>query len=324
MQAACFLFSILAAGFLSQAAAADVTPAVSCLGQIVAGERTLVISAPEGSIIGHLPVKRGDYVMRGAELARLRDYDVQAAAVDLAEKEIALARAGLTLIKLGERPDQIEAQKAFVTARETALRMYQARRDRYRDLHEKDIASDDIYETVLNDYETAKAELTREKKLLDGMLSGHREEINQAEARIALAEAGCRREQALLEAQIIRAPIAGQVLSINAYPGESVEEKGILELADTENMMVVAEVYETDIARIRTGGRARIRSTVFDGEMGGTVVEIERKVNVGRIYALDPLSHSDQRIVMVRIKPDNPEPLSYFNHAQVTVIIDTP
>ncbi len=232
--------------------------------------------------------------------------------------------AGLALIKLGERPDQIEAQKAVVTARETALRMYQARMDRYQKLHEMNIAPDDAYETVLNDYETSKAELSREKNILDGMLSGHSKEISQAEAHVALAEASYRRELALLETQMIRAPIPGQVLSISAYPGESVEERGILELADTKNMMIVAEVYETDISRLRAGSRARIHSTVFDGEMGGTVVEIERKVDVGRIYALDPLSHSDQRIVMVRIKPDNPEPLSSFSNAQVTVIIDTP
>ncbi len=322
LKALCFLSVFLLTGFFSLSMAADTTTAISCLGRIVAGDRMIVVSAPEGSIIGALSVKRGDIVMRGAELARLRDYDIQAAAVECAEKEIALARAGLALIRLGERPDQLEAQRAVVTTRETSLRMHQSRRDRYQKLHEKDIASDDIYETVLNDYATAEAELTREKNILDGMLSGHREEIAQAEARVALAEAYLRREMALLEAQLIRAPIEGQVLSINAYPGESVEEGGILELADTQNMMIVAEVYETDVSRLRTGKRARIRSTVFEGEMGGTVVEIEKKIDVGRIYALDPLSHSDQRIVMVRVKPDSSEPLSCFSNAQVTVVID--
>lgn len=324
LKASYLFFTLMLAGTVFPIWAANPAPQISCLGQIVAGERTLVVSAPEGSVLGQMLVKRGDQVMRGAELARLRDFEEQVAAVDCAKKEIALAEAGLDLVKRGERPDQVEAQRAVVTAKEAAVRLYQARKERYQQLHDKAIVPDDTYETVLHDFETARAELLREKNMLEGMLSGHKEEIRQAAARVALAAANYRRELARLEAQRIRAPIAGKVLSIKAYAGEAVGDPGILDLADTENMMVLAEVYETDIARVRIGSRARIRSTVFAGELGGTVVEIERKVEAGRIYALDPRRHADRRIVMVRIKPDAQKRLALFTNAQVTVILNTP
>lgn len=319
-----FLFTLLVASPLYSVYAAESVSKLSCLGQIIAGERSIVVSAPDGSVIDQLLVKRGDRVARGAELARLRDYNEQVAQVECARKDIALAEAGLTLIQRGERPEQVEAQRAVVVAREAAVRMHQAKKDRYQQLHAKAIVPDDAFDAVIYEYEAARADLMREKNVLNGMLSGHQEEIRQAAARLALAQANHRRELARLETQRIRAPIAGRILSVAAYPGEAVGDQGILELADTENMMVLAEVYETDIARVRIGSRVNFRSTVFAGEMGGTVKEIERKVDVGRIYALDPRRHADRRIVMVRIKPDTPQRLASFNHAQVTVIINAP
>lgn len=297
---------------------------ISCLGQIVAGERTVLLSAPDGSVLGQLLVKRGDRVTRGAELARLRDFDTQAAAVESAKKEITLARTGLTLIERGERPEEVEAQRAVVAAREAALLMNQSKKERYRQLHEKSIVPDDAYEAIAYDFEAARADLLREKNLLTGMLSGRKEEIHQAAARVDVALANLRLEQARLEALRIRAPIAGQVLAIKAYPGEAIGEAGILHLADTDNMMILAEVYETDIARVQIGSRARFSSSVFAGELSGKVVEIERQVQAGRIYALDPRRHADRRIVLVRIKPENPAQLVSFTNAQVTVILNNP
>jgi multidrug efflux pump subunit AcrA (membrane-fusion protein) len=64
-------FIILALTVLVFPVRAEQKPKISCLGQIIAGERTLVLSASEESILGQLLVKRGDRVARGAELARL-------------------------------------------------------------------------------------------------------------------------------------------------------------------------------------------------------------------------------------------------------------
>ena len=225
------LFKLIPIGFfvailLNPAYAADPVPKISCLGQIIAGERSIAVSAPDGSVIGQLLIKRGDRVAKGTELARLRDYDEQAAAVECSKKEISLAEAGLALVQRGERPERLEAQRAVVAAREAAVRLQQAKKERYQQLYAKSIIPDDAYDAIVYDNEAARADLLREKNVLAGMLSGHREEIREAAARVALAQANYRREQTRLEAQRIRAPIAGQVLSITAYPGEAVGDQG--------------------------------------------------------------------------------------------------
>lgn len=73
-------------------------------------------------------------------------------------------------------------------------------------------------------------------------------------ARVDLAAA-----QARLELSLVRSPLHTQVLEVHSYPGESVGSDGILELAQTDRMYTVAEVFETDISRVRGGQAATVR-----------------------------------------------------------------
>jgi len=319
-----FIVLILTGLALPVEAGAQTASKISCLGQIIAGERSMVLSAPQDSVMSQLLVKRGDRVAQGAELARLRNFDIQSAAVESARKEISLAQAGFALVKSAERPERISAQQAVVSAKEAAVGLHSARKARHEKLLASNAVSTDTYETIHYNYEAARADLLREKSVLSSMISGREEEIYQAAAQVDVAQANLRLEQARLETERIRAPIDGTVLSVLAYPGEAVGEQGILELADTDNIMILAEVYETDAAQVRTGSRAQIRSAVFAGEIGAEVMEIEQKVQASRIYPLDPRRHADRRIVLVRLKPDTPERLASFINAQVTVMINTP
>ena len=274
--------------------------------------------------MGQLLVKRGDRVAKGAELARLRNFEIQLAAVESARKKILLAQAGYALVKSAERPERISAQQAVVAAREAAVGLHSARKARHEKLLASKAVSTDTYETIHYNYEAARADLLREKSVLSSMVSGREEEIRLAAAHVDVAQANLQLEQARLETERIRAPIDGTVLSVLAYPGEAVGEQGILELADSDNIMILAEVYETDVAQVKTGSRAQIRSAVFAGEIGAEVMEIEQQVQASRIYPLDPRRHADRRIVLVRIKPDAPARLAAFINAQVTVLINTP
>ena len=52
---------------------------------------------------------------------------------------------------------------------------------------------------------------------------------------------------------VVRAPFAGQVLEIYTRAGEKVGADGIAELAMTDAMYTIAEVYETDVGRVHLG-----------------------------------------------------------------------
>ena len=55
-----FVVVLILAGMVFPVRAAEQKTNISCLGQIIAGERTIVLSAPEGAIMDRLLVKRGD------------------------------------------------------------------------------------------------------------------------------------------------------------------------------------------------------------------------------------------------------------------------
>ena len=126
---------------------------------------------------------------------------------------------------------------------------------------------------------------------------------------------------------VLRAPMAGTVLEILVREGERPGDSAVLELGRTEFMEVVAEVYETDIGRIRLGQRARITSEHggFTGELSGHVREIGRQVNRRDVFSSDPKDAVDARVVEVRIAldPSASQRVKDLTRMQVLVRIDT-
>ncbi len=60
------------------------------------------------------------------------------------------------------------------------------------------------------------------------------------------------RQEAELERTFVRAPFAGRVIDVLRRPGEIVGVDGILELARIDQMQAIAEVFETDVRRVRS------------------------------------------------------------------------
>jgi HlyD family secretion protein len=111
------------------------------------------------------------------------------------------------------------------------------------------------------------------------------------------------------------------VLEIHAYPGERVGPEGIMELGRTDRMYAVAEVYETDITRVKVGQLATILTSAMDEELTGKVERISLKV--GRLDAVgtDPIAKTDARVVEVFILLDDSDAVSRFTNMQVKVEI---
>jgi HlyD family secretion protein len=142
---------------------------------------------------------------------------------------------------------------------------------------------------------TASGDLdNREIKLLD--LRG---QLNQARAQLA-------RVSTDLVLSELRAPIAGTVLRIHARAGERPDDEGILELGATDRMEAVAEVYESDISRVRIGQVVSLTSENggFAGQLRARVVRIAPQVRQRQVLATDPTGDADARIVEVRLALD--------------------
>jgi HlyD family secretion protein len=332
---------------------------VVALGRVEPSSRVLDVAASDAGRIERLEVKKGDRVEAGQVLAYLDMYDVRRAERDLAASQLAEARAQLkaetelgnsqvqeatTRIGQIDGPQQaaIAAQQAAVESLEAELNVAKIDLARFQQLNQSGAISRQELDSQQATVERLRADLANatdtKKRLEQARLS----DMRNAEAQVASARATTTRSQvaskvdsaaqslALAEAQlartIIRAPQAGQVLDIFAYPGESVSasEGPILALGDTRQMVVVAEVYETDIGLVQLGQPVSIssRNGAFSETLTGTVSEIGLEIAKNDVLDDDPAANADARVVEVRVKVDQGEAVAALTNLQVDVAID--
>lgn len=132
-------------------------------------------------------------------------------------------------------------------------------------------------------------------------------DIQSAEAELARAIAAQKKAETDLSFTYIKAPVSGQVLKIKARPGERVNnQEGILELGRTDQMYVIAEVYETDISKVRSGQPVKIESENggFQGELSGIVDQIGLRIGKKDVLENDPTADKDARVIEVKIRID--------------------
>ena len=139
--------------------------------------------------------------------------------------------------------------------------------------------------------------------------------------KVDVARAELQAAQATLDMDTVRAPIAGQVIKIHARHGERVGPQGIAELGQTDRMYAVAEVYETDIGRVKVGQRATMRSPAVDPPLTGAVERIGMKVGKLDILDTDPAARTDARVVEVEIELDDSVRSAALSNLQVEVTI---
>ena len=166
----------------------------------------------------------------------------------------------------------------------------------------------------------AETELGRVNELFrQGIAAVSLRESGQLKVDVARAE--MRAAQSALDLDTVRAPIAGQVIAVHARRGERVGMDGIAELADTAHMYAIAEVYETDIGRVKVGQRASMRSPAVDGELTGIVERIGMKIGKLDVLDTDPAARTDARVVPVDIRLDDSARGAGLSNLQVEVVI---
>jgi HlyD family secretion protein len=131
-------------------------------------------------------------------------------------------------------------------------------------------------------------------------------DIDAAQAEVARTIANAKQAQASLAQSSVKAPQAGEVLAIHARPGEVVGNDGIVEIGQTEQMEAIAEVYQSDVGKIRRGQKTTVSSSAIAGGLTGTVSRIGSQVRRQTIVNTDPSTNIDARIVEVHVTLDRP------------------
>jgi HlyD family secretion protein len=254
----------------------------------------------------------------------------------------------------------IASQKASIRKLEAELANAKAEYQRYQQLSKEGAVSASIYDSKGLTLETSRQQLAEAKANLKRTERTTRQQIKEAKAALKRIEttgqqqinearstlnkvaevrpvdvqaaqsevnsaiASVKKAQAELALAYVRSPRDGQVLKIHTWDGEIVGNNGIVELGQTNQMIAVAEVYETDVKRLKIGQKAIVTSDAFSGEAIGRVKEIGLQIYKNNVLNTDPTAAADARIVEVKIQldPASSPKVQAFTNLEVTVAID--
>jgi HlyD family secretion protein len=171
---------------------------------------------------------------------------------------------------------------------------------------------------------TGSKQVTEAKATLSSVAEVRGVDITAAQAEIENATASWQRAKTEAEQAYIRAPIAGQILKIHSRPGEKISDDGIAQMAQNQQMVAVAEVYQSDISQVKLGQKATITSQAFSGELRGTVSQIGLQVNRQNTFANQPGENMDRRVIEVKIliNQEDANRVSGLTNLQVQTVIE--
>ncbi|MEA5515734.1 ABC exporter membrane fusion protein [Nodularia sp. UHCC 0506] len=337
---------------------------VAALGRLEPQGEVIRLSAANsqtGVRVAKLLVNQGDWVSQGQVVAILDNYYTRLAALEKAQKQVLVAQASVNQVKAGAKAGDISAQEATIArleaelrggisaqeatiARlEAELRNAENENQRYQQLYQEGAISASNSDSKQLRVDTVRQQLNEAQAALKRTVETIQKQLYEAQARLeSIAEvrptdiqaaqidvesaiASVKQAQADWDLSSVRSPISGQVLKINTRPGEVISNAGIAELGRTQQMYVVAEVYETDIQKVRLGQSAKITSNAFAGELRGKVTDIGLQVSRQNIFDLNPQVNTDNKVVDVKIRLDNPpkyQPVTTLTDLQVQVLIN--
>jgi HlyD family secretion protein len=185
-------------------------------------------------------------------------------------------------------------------------------------IKEADATLAQILSTFPKKISEAKANLNQIMEVRPVDVQVSQAELKQAKSAVIEAETN-------LKSASVVAPFDGQILKIHTFPGERIGTEGIADLAQTQQMYVIAQVYETEINKIRLGQTATISSAALRNKFKGTVEKIGLEVGKKDVFNSDPTLAVDARVVEVKIRlnsADNQQAASLIN-LEVEVTINT-
>lgn len=347
---------------LSTQSAQNTVKQVMALGRLEPEGEVLQLSATtalETDRVAKLFVQLSDRVQPGQVIAILDAYDRLERILAEARQQVKVAQMELAQVKAGAKSGEIAAQEAEILRLRAELegetRQQQAtlvrlkaeasnasaELNRYQMLYREGAISvsqfdqrrltssatqaqvDEAQQNRSRTIATLQAQIQAAAATRNRIAEVRPVDVQTAQSKVQQAIAAAARAEVELQQAYIRAPIAGQVLKIHAYPGEKVDSKGIVELGQTQQMMAIAEVYQTDISKIRVGQTATVTSQAFSGELKGTVTQVGNQVNRQIITSGQPGENLDRRVieVKVRLTPQASQQVANLTNLQVEVAI---
>jgi len=148
-------------------------------------------------------------------------------------------------------------------------------------------------------------------------------DVASAKAEVNRTIAAAKQAKANLDQAYVHAPIDSVVLNVITHTGEMVSNDGIVEIGQTKDMYAVAEVYQSDVGKIKPGQKVQISSNSLPSDLQGKVDWVGWKVQRQSIINSDPSENIDSRVVEVHVALDDvsSQKAAKFTNLQVKAVI---
>jgi RND family efflux transporter MFP subunit len=231
----------------------------------------------------------------GAEVTVGTDVSGTLERLQVEEKQRVRAGDVIAVIRADDTRAALSVARARVGEAEADIRLFDAEVARAKHLFHEDVGSKQAWDKAERDRDSARA-------------------------RLASAAAEVRRLDALVEKNVITAPIDGVVITKHVHAGETVDAgASLITIADLGKTRVEAEIDEFDVARIRLGATVEVSAEGFPHGWRGTIEEIPDAVVNRRIKPQDPSKPIDTRVLLVKIAFAETTPLKLGQRVEIRI-----
>jgi multidrug efflux pump subunit AcrA (membrane-fusion protein) len=264
----------------------DLRQVVPADGIIVPSVQVDVKSKAAG-LVDKIDVEVGDEVKTGQTLLELDKEQIESqlsqaqADLDAAQAQFTLTKRNLTPQQKASSESAVRTAQIAVDGAKVALDNQKAAYDRIKTLFDKGYASQSELDDAQNSltsaqksYDTAQEQLknSQEQYKLD-LAGGQKEQIAAAEAAVKRQQAAVDNTKEELGYTTVKSPIDGTVLNRQVEIGTAVTSGTagntggtvVATIGDLNTLYVKASVDETDLGKVKPGGKCRISFDAYPG-----------------------------------------------------------
>lgn len=284
---------------------------VAGLGRLIPEGDVVTVALPFGAgdaRIREVLVRTGQAVAIGDTIAVLDSLDQLEASLETARANVGVREATLNQTR--------EAVRASIAEAEATLQRSQAAADaarqdfeRTKSLHDRGVVSQAALDQAVSlklqaERDVARAAATLSRFTSDGIDA--QVDVVVAARNLDAARAELRRAENDIARAMVVAPIKGTILEVHVRAGEKPGPDGVADIGNIENMTAEVEIFQNQIALVRTGQSVEIVADALQQGLKGVVSEIGLEVGRQTVTADDPAANTDARVVKVTVQLDEP------------------
>nr|WP_306268428.1 HlyD family efflux transporter periplasmic adaptor subunit [Pararhizobium sp. IMCC3301] len=284
---------------------------VAGLGRLLPKGDVVTIALPFGAgdaRISEVLVSNGQIVDKGDTIAVLDSLGQLKASLETAQANVDVREANLNQTR--------EAVRASIAEAEATLQRSQAAADaarqefeRAKSLFDRRVVARAALDQAVSlklqsERDVARAAATLSRFTSDGIDA--QVDVVVAARNLDVARAELRRAGNDIAKAMVMAPINGTILKVHVRAGEKPGPDGVADIGDIENMTAEVDIFQNQIALIRTGQSVEIVADALQQSLRGVVSEIGLEVGRQTVTADDPAANTDARVIKVTVLLDEP------------------